>query len=106
MGKLFAVVVTIITLVATAIFVAHVWWPPADIAVHGPAIDHQLRETMVSAGLLFVVLQLAPALFFWQYGRMGENTSGLQSLAYLVYRLLLVKKKDALQNGLTRVYSS
>src|SRR2546426_3340367 len=68
MGKLFAVVVTIITLVATAIFVAHVWWLPADIAVHGPAIDHQLRETMVSAGLLFVVSQLALALFSWQYG--------------------------------------
>jgi len=68
MGKLFAVVVAIITFVATAIFVMHVWWPPVDISTHGPAIDHQLRETMVSAGILFVVSQLALALFAWQYG--------------------------------------
>src|SRR5438128_12628147 len=68
MGKLFAVVVAIITLVATAIFVMHVWWPPVDISTHGPAIDHQLRETMISAGILFVVSQLALALFAWQYG--------------------------------------
>src|SRR5437870_612656 len=67
MGKLFAVVVTIITLVATAIFVMHVWWPPADISVHGPGIDRQLGETMVMAGVLFVVSQLALALFAWQY---------------------------------------
>jgi cytochrome c oxidase subunit 2 len=68
MGKLFAVVVTIITVVSTAIFVGHVWWPPTDISVHGPSIDHQLGETMVMAGVLFVVSQLALAVFAWQYG--------------------------------------
>ena len=68
MGKLFAVVLTIITVVATAIFVMRVWWLPADISVHGPWIDHQLMETMLSSGILFVVSQLALALFAWQYG--------------------------------------
>jgi cytochrome c oxidase subunit 2 len=68
MGKLFAVVVTIITVVSTAIFIGHVWWPPPDISVHGPGIDHQLGETMIMAGVLFVVSQLALALFAWQYG--------------------------------------
>src|SRR5690242_711264 len=67
MGKLFAVAVTVITVVSTAIFVGHVWWPPVDISVHGPAIDRQLRETMVMAGILFVVSQLALAVFAWQY---------------------------------------
>ncbi|HEV2749962.1 MAG TPA: hypothetical protein VGV12_05490 [Gemmatimonadales bacterium] len=67
MGKLFAVVVAIITVVSTAIFVGHVWWPPADISVHGPGIDQQMRETMVMTGLLFVVSQLALALFAWRY---------------------------------------
>jgi cytochrome c oxidase subunit II len=57
MGKLFAVVVTIITLVTTGIFVAHVWWPPTDISVHGPAIDRQLRETM----------------FAWRYGDRNDG---------------------------------
>jgi cytochrome c oxidase subunit 2 len=68
MGKLFAVVVTIITIGSTAIFAAHVWWLPADISAHGPGIDRQLGETMIMAGLLFVVSQLALALFAWQYG--------------------------------------
>ncbi|SRR6266704_3972453 len=59
MGELFAVVLTIITVVSTAIFVMHVWWLPADISVHGPWIDRQLLETMVSSGVLFVLSQLA-----------------------------------------------
>jgi len=68
MGKLFAVVVTIITLVSTAIFVAHVWWLPVDISAHGHAIDHQVSETMASSGVLFVLSQLALAVFAWRYG--------------------------------------
>src|SRR5690348_15862830 len=68
MGKLFAIVVTVSTLVSTAIFIAHTWWLPVDISAHGHAIDHQLSETMISAGVLFVVSQLALALFAWRYG--------------------------------------
>jgi len=67
MGKLFALVLTIITVVSTAIFVLRVWWLPADISAHGPQIDHQLMETMVSSGVLFVLSQLALALFVWKY---------------------------------------
>ena len=68
MGKLFAVVVTIITVVSTAIFITHTWWLPVDISAHGHAIDHQLSETMVSSGVLFVLSQLALAVFVWRYG--------------------------------------
>jgi len=67
MGKLFAVVVTIIALVSTAIFASHVWWLPVDVSAHGPAIDRQLMETMVTSGVLFVVSQLALAVFAWRY---------------------------------------
>lgn len=67
MGKLFAVVLAIITVVSTAIFVMH-GWLPADISVHGPLIDHQLLETMVSSGVLFVLSQLALAWFVWKAG--------------------------------------
>src|SRR6266540_6649759 len=72
MGKLFAIVLTVITLVSTAIFVAHTWWLPVDISAHGHAIDHQLSETMVASGVLFVLSQLALALFAWQYGDRGD----------------------------------
>jgi len=68
MGKLFAVVVTVITVVSTAIFITHTWWLPVDISAHGHAIDHQLSETMVSSGVLFVLSQLALAVFAWRYG--------------------------------------
>lgn len=73
MGKLFAVVLTIITVISAALFAMHVWWPPVDISAHGPGIDHQLSETMLSAGILFVVSQLALALFVWQYGDRGDQ---------------------------------
>ena len=59
MGKLFAVVLAIITVVSTAIFVTHTWWLPVDISAHGHAIDHQLAETMLSSGVLFVATEKA-----------------------------------------------
>jgi cytochrome c oxidase subunit II len=66
MGKLFAVVVIVITLVSTAFFVMHTWWPPVDISTTGPAIDHQMDETMIGSGLLFVAGQIVLGLFVWQ----------------------------------------
>jgi cytochrome c oxidase subunit 2 len=68
MGKLFAVVVTVITLVSVAIFAMRVWWLPQDISVLGVGIDHQLAETMGSAGILFVLAQLCLAAFVWRSG--------------------------------------
>ena len=66
MGKLFAVLIAVITLISTGIFVAHIWSPPPDISLLGPGLDHQLSETLVAAGVLFVVSQLALAIFAWQ----------------------------------------
>ncbi len=66
MAKLFAVLVAVITIVSTGIFVARTWWLPPDISVVGPLIDSQLMETMVAAGVLFVVSQLSLALFVWR----------------------------------------
>jgi cytochrome c oxidase subunit 2 len=68
LGRLFAVLVAIITLVSAAIFALHVWWPPADISAHGWRIDHQLNETMVTSGVLFVLAQLTLGLFVWRSG--------------------------------------
>jgi cytochrome c oxidase subunit II len=66
MGKLFAVVVTVITVISVAIFVMHTWWLPTDISTTGLAIDHQLDETFVETGILFLAGQLLLALFVWQ----------------------------------------
>jgi cytochrome c oxidase subunit II len=73
MGKLFAVILAVITVVSTAIFLSRRWWLPPDISVLGAGIDHQLYETMVASGVLFVLSQLALALFVWQYGDHGAG---------------------------------
>ena len=73
MGKLFAVVVAVITVISTAIFISRVWWLPADVSVLGVGIDHQMTETMIVAGVLFVLSQLVLALFAWQYGETGDG---------------------------------
>ena len=67
MGKLFAIIVTIITIVSTAIFISHHWMPP-DFSQLGVGIDHQLAETMLTSGILFVVAQLVLATFVWRFG--------------------------------------
>lgn len=72
MGKLFAAVVAVITVVSAAVFVARIWWLPPDISVLGAGIDHQLGETMVASGVLFVVSQLVLAGFVWQYADTGD----------------------------------
>src|SRR5207249_2826743 len=67
MGRLFAVVVTLIALASATIFALHIWWLPPDISTHGARIDRQLNETMVVAGVLFVLGQLALAFFVWRF---------------------------------------
>ena len=68
MGKVFAVILVVVTVVSSAIFISRIWWLPADISVLGVGIDRQMSETMISAGVLFVVSQFVLALFVWQYG--------------------------------------
>ena len=51
MGKLFAVIVAVITVISTTIFITRIWWLPADISVLGVGIDRQMSETMISAGV-------------------------------------------------------
>jgi cytochrome c oxidase subunit 2 len=71
-GKLFAVIVAVITLVSSAIFLSRAWWMPADISVLGVGIDRQMTETMIAGGVLFVTSQLVLAFFVWQYGDRGD----------------------------------
>ena len=66
MGKLFAIIVAIITIVSTAIFASHQWMPP-DFSQLGVGIDRQMAETMISSGILFVVAQLVLAFFVWRF---------------------------------------
>ena len=73
MGKLLAVIVAVVAVVSTAIFAMHIWWLPPDISTSGAGIDHQLGETMLAAGVLFVLSQLVLAYFIWRYADSGEE---------------------------------
>ena len=65
MGKLFAAILLVITVISTGIFLAHTWWFPPDISVLGIGIDHQMGETMIGTGILFFAAQVVLALFVW-----------------------------------------
>src|SRR5271155_2782210 len=67
MGKFFAIVLTVITLVSASIFAMHIWWMPVDISVHGPALDKQFDETLMGTGVGFLVAQLSLAFFVWKF---------------------------------------
>jgi len=72
-GKLFGILVTVITVISAAIVVTKHWWLPADISVLGSGIDDQLNETMIASGILFVVSQIVLALFVWQSSNHGAD---------------------------------
>jgi cytochrome c oxidase subunit 2 len=73
LGRLFAVIVLVITAISTAIFAMRIWWMPSDISVLGIGIDRQLSETMVASGVLFALSQLVLALFVWKFGDAGDE---------------------------------
>lgn len=75
MGKAFAVVLIIITLISTAVFIFHgqLLWMPEDISTHGHGIDHQLMETMTASGVLFVLSQVLLGIFVWQSSDQAEG---------------------------------
>ena len=68
MGKFFAVILVLITLISVYPIIAHTWWPPPTISTTGPSVDHQMDETMVGTGVLFVSSQLILAGFVWVFG--------------------------------------
>lgn len=67
MGKIFAVVLVIVTLVSAYPIIVNKYAMPEDISTHGHMIDDQLHETMWEAGLSFVGAQLVLAFFIWSF---------------------------------------
>lgn len=78
MGKTFAVVLIVITIISTAVFIFHDFhgislWLPVDASAHGHGVDHQLMETMYGSGFLFVLSQILLGLFVWQASTRKEG---------------------------------
>ena len=74
MGKLFAVMLTVITLVSVAIFAAHIWWLPPDISARGWAVDRLMREPSSPRGFYSSQRNCRWRLFAWKYGEHSNET--------------------------------
>src|SRR6202035_4458701 len=74
MGKLFAVILTVITLASAYPIVTHKFVQPEDISTHGHAIDEQLADTMAEGGFAFVGAQLLLAFFVWKFSSRKEGS--------------------------------
>jgi cytochrome c oxidase subunit II len=75
MGKLLAIVLVVIAVLSAYPIVAHMFVLPEDISTHGHAIDEQLHETMVEAGLSFIAAQVVLAIFVWGFTNRKEGSS-------------------------------
>ena len=67
MGKWFAVTLVVVALASAYPIVARMYVPPVDISTHGHAIDEQLNDTMIEAGISFLAAQLLLAFCVWKY---------------------------------------
>ena len=93
MAKLLAVTIVIIAALSAVPILRHTWEPPPDISREGPAIDHQIDETMKEAGICFLAGQVVLALMIWAYagrgrehkiGKLPGGALGMVILAFLI----------------------
>ena len=74
MGKLLAIVLVIIAILSAYPIVSHMFVLPQDISTHGHAIDEQLHDTMIEAGISFIAAQLVLAFFVWSFTGRKEGS--------------------------------
>jgi len=74
MGKLLAIVFIVIAALSVYPIVAHVFTLPEDISTHGHAIDEQIHDTMLEAGISFVGAQIVLAIFVWGFTNRREGS--------------------------------
>lgn len=67
MGKLLAIVLVLIAVLSAYPIVTHMFVLPEDISTHGHAIDDQIHDTMLEAGLSFVGAQIVLAICVWGF---------------------------------------
>jgi cytochrome c oxidase subunit 2 len=67
MAKLLAVTIVIIAIASAIPIVMHMWPMPQDISTHGHLIDEQFADTMIEAGVSFLISQFVLAYFIWRF---------------------------------------
>jgi cytochrome c oxidase subunit 2 len=69
MAKLFAVTIFVIAIASAYPIMANSWFTaaPQDISTHGYLIDNQMKDTMIEAGIAFLLSQIILAYFIWTF---------------------------------------
>ncbi|MGA2694766.1 MAG: hypothetical protein ABSE92_01820 [Terriglobales bacterium] len=70
MAKFVAVTIFVIAIASAYPIIANSWFTaaPQDISTHGYLIDHQMKDTMIEAGVAFLASQILLAWFIWSFG--------------------------------------
>lgn len=76
MAKLFAITIIVITVLSAVPVIRNTYHPVPDVSAHGQAIDDQMSETMIEAGLSFVASQIILALFIWKFAVPSRAAKG------------------------------
>ncbi|HTU42682.1 MAG TPA: hypothetical protein VMF10_13310 [Candidatus Aquilonibacter sp.] len=93
MAKLFAVTIVCIAIASAVPIIFHMWPLPPDVSLHGHLIDDQFADTMVEAGISFLVSQFVLAYFIWRFSqskptdkikRFPGGAAGLVAAAFLL----------------------
>jgi cytochrome c oxidase subunit II len=74
MAKIFAVIIVVIAIASAVPIVMHMWPLPPDISTHGHIIDEQFADTMLEAGISFLISQILLAYFIWKYSTSRPET--------------------------------
>ena len=79
MGRVFAALLWLITILSVWMFVCKKWWFPPAITEHGPAYDQQFMVTIIIVGICFAGSQIALGYMLWRYGARRDNSRGIYS---------------------------
>lgn len=80
MGRVFAALLWLLTILSVWMFVSGKWWLPPAITEHGPAYDRQFMLTIIVVGISFAGAQIALGYMLWRYGaRRGDKSRGIYS---------------------------
>ena len=76
MGRVFAALLWLITILTVWMFVSKKWWLPPAITEHGPAYDRQFLVTIIIVGIAFAGAQVALGYMLWRYGARRDSSRG------------------------------
>jgi len=67
MGKFFGLVLAAIAFTTFALFASRHWWMPPGASQGAPLLDRELRWGLIDIGIIFLLAQLALAVFVWRF---------------------------------------